>query len=94
MEDKVLKSIWEYLSSEGKTTNDFETLYKNVSGDEEAQINIHSYLLEQKKTDSNLEQWLTNTGIKKKRREPRNVFIRIYTQIYKHWKQIHRRDYK
>jgi len=66
MEDKVLKSIWEYLSSEGKTTNDFETWYKNVSGDEEAQTNIHSYLLEQKKTDSNFEQWLTNTGIKKK----------------------------
>lgn len=66
MEDKVLKNIWEYLSVEGKTSNDFETWYKNVSQDEEAQVNIHSYLLEQKKTDSNLEQWLANTGIKKK----------------------------
>lgn len=66
MEDKILKDIWEYLTSEGKTTSDFETWYKNVSEDEEVQANIHSYLSEQEKTDSSFEQWMTNTGLKKK----------------------------
>jgi len=66
MEDKVLKNIWEYLSSEGKTTSDFETWYKNIQSDEQVQSNVHSYLMEQKKTDSNLDQWLTNVDLKRK----------------------------
>ena len=65
MNDEVLKNIWNQLTSEGKTGSSFEDWKTNLQ-DPEIQENIHSYLVENKFTDSDLSTWQTNTGLKKK----------------------------
>jgi len=65
MNDEVLKNIWNQLTSAGKTKSSFEDWKTNLQ-DPEIQENIHSYLVENQFTDSDLSTWQTNTGLKKK----------------------------
>ena len=60
MNEEILRNIWNYLSSEGKTDSDFESWVNNVANDFEVQQNVHQYLSENNKTDSNFVEWRNN----------------------------------
>jgi len=66
MNDKILQNIWNYLTSEGLTTSDFDAWRSNVMSNENIQENIHGYLTKKGFTTSDLETWKNNTGLKKK----------------------------
>ena len=63
MNDQILQNIWNYLSSQNKTSSDFETWKENVATNGDIQKNIHSYLVSQNKTSSGFNTWLSNTGL-------------------------------
>ena len=48
------------------TTSDFETWKSNFAGSEDIQKNVHGYLLENNFTDSDIDTWSSNVGLKKK----------------------------
>ena len=63
MNDQILQNIWNYLSSQNKTSSDFDTWKENVATNGDIQKNIHSYLVSQNKTSSGFNTWLSNTGL-------------------------------
>ena len=63
MNDQILQNIWNYLSSQNKTSSDFETWKENVATNGDIQKNIHSYLVSQNQTSSGFNTWLSNTGL-------------------------------
>ena len=69
MNEQRLKNIWNRLTADGKTTSDFETWMSNISNNPNVQMNVHTYLVEQKLTQNDFDTWSTNTGLKKKRRK-------------------------
>ena len=66
MNEQRLKNIWNRLTADGKTTSDFETWMSNISNNPNVQMNVHTYLVEQKLTQNDFDTWSTNTGLKKK----------------------------
>ena len=66
MNEQLLKNIWNRLSADGKTTSDFDTWMSNISDNPNIQMNVHTYLVEQKLTQNDFDTWSTNTGLKKK----------------------------
>ena len=60
MNEEILRNIWEYLSSEGKTDSDFQSWVNNVASDVGVQQNVHNYLTENNRTNSSFAQWQSN----------------------------------
>ena len=63
MDEKVLKNIWEALSSDKVTSSDFETWKANFIESEEVQANVHEHLKSNQYTDNDYNTWSKNVGI-------------------------------
>lgn len=66
MNDEILQNIWNQLTSDGMTDSDFGIWKSNFAGSEEIQTKVHAYLYKNGHTNSNIEAWSTNVGLKKK----------------------------
>ena len=71
---KILNNIWQQLSDDGQTQNDFETWESNFNESEDVQNNVYNYLEKNKLTKSTQTDW--NNNIKKDKIE--NVLIEKY----------------
>ena len=62
MNEEILKNIWETLSSDGKTSSNYETWKQNFINKPEIRANIHEYLISNNYTKSDFNTWSNNIG--------------------------------
>ena len=63
MNEEILGNIWNQLSENGVTENDFDTWRSNFENDEQVQSNVYSYLKDIGATNSSKTSWKKNVGI-------------------------------
>jgi len=57
---RILENIWNTLSSDGKTTSDFNTWQSNFFENPNVQVNVYNYLKENNYTQSDPKVWVNN----------------------------------
>ena len=75
---KILNNIWQQLSNDGQTQNDFETWESNFNESEDVQNNVYNYLEKNKLTKSTQTDWNNNIKKDKKQFKIENVLTEKY----------------